>query len=116
MLFALKEDLLDHVNASLTTLEILTLPADLNVQQMLNVHLAKHVKTYIVWTHVQVLDVESMPNVKLSIILQTVSACKDTLEILSHLVDSLLLSLNQWNMKIHVTPILVDQTAIHQES
>ena len=91
MLFAKTEEGQLHVSVYLITLETHMLPADQNVQPMLNVHLAKHVKTCIVWTHVQVLDVESMPNVKLSIILQTVSVCKDTLEILSHLVDSLLL-------------------------
>ena len=61
---AMKETEQPPVNVFQTTLETHMLPADQNVQQMLNVHLPKHVKTCIVWTHVQVLDVESMLNVK----------------------------------------------------
>ena len=64
MLFAKIEEEQLHVSVYLITLETHMLPADQNVQQMLNAHLAKHVKIYIVWTHVQVLDVESMLNVK----------------------------------------------------
>ena len=58
MLFAKTEEEQLHVSVYLITLETLMLPADQNVQPMLNVHLAKHVKTCIVWTHAQVLDVE----------------------------------------------------------
>ena len=64
MLFAKTEEEQLHVSVYLITLETHMLPADLNVQPMLNAHLVKHVKIFIVWTHVQVLDVESMLNVK----------------------------------------------------
>ena len=72
MLFALREDLLDHVNASQTTLEILTLLADQNVQQTVNAPQRKHVKICTVLILVLKQTVATMPNVKLSITFQTV--------------------------------------------
>ena len=80
MLFALREDLLDHVNASQTTLEILTLLADQNVQQTVNAPQRKHVKTCTVLTLVHKQTVATMLNVKLSITFQTVSVSEDILE------------------------------------
>ena len=58
MLFAKIEEEQLHVSVYLITLETHMLPVDQNVQPMQNVHQLKHVKTFIVWTHVQVLDVE----------------------------------------------------------
>ena len=58
MLFAKIEEEQLHVSVYLITLGTHMLPADQNVQQMQNVHLAKHVKTCIVLTPVQQPTVE----------------------------------------------------------
>jgi hypothetical protein len=80
MLYVLKEDLLDHVSASPTILEIHMLVVDLNVRPTVNVHQRKHVKTCIVLIHVLKLAVGTTPNVKWSITFQIVFVYLVTLE------------------------------------
>ena len=80
MLYVLKEDLLDHVSASPTILEIHMLVVDLNVRPTVNVHQRKHVKTCTVLTRVLKRGVATMLSAKLSTTFRTVSACVDTLE------------------------------------
>ena len=104
-----------HVDVSQTILVTHMLPAGLNVQQMQNVHPARHVKTCIVLTPVQLPIVESMLSVKWSIIFPTVSAYRDILETHLHHVANLHLSSHQLRLKIPAIPILVDQTAINQD-
>ena len=115
MLSVKTEEELLPVDVSQTTLETPMLPAGLNVQQMQNVHPARHVKTCIVLTPVQLPIVESMLSVKWSIIFPTVSAYRDILETHLHHVANLHLSLHQLRLKIPAIPILVDQTAILQD-
>ena len=95
MLFVKIEEELLHVNVYQTILVIHMLPVGQNVQQMQNAHLPKHVKTFIVLTHVQLQDVVLMLNVKLLITYQTVFVSKDILEILSLHADSHHWLLNQ---------------------
>ena len=83
MLFALREDLLGLVNASLTTLEILTLPADLNVRPTVNALQRKHVKTSTVLILVLRQTVVTTQNAKWSTTFQTVFVFEDTSETLS---------------------------------
>ena len=82
-LFALREDLLGLVNASLTTLEILTLRADQSVLPTVNAHQRKHVKTSTVLILVLRQTVVTTQNAKWSTTFQTVFVFEDMSETLS---------------------------------
>ena len=90
MLFALREDLLGLVNASLTTLETLMLPADQSVPPTVNALQRKHVKTSTVLILVLRQTVVTTQNAKWSTTFQTVSVSEDMLETLSLHVACLL--------------------------
>ena len=90
MLFALREDLLGLVNVSLTTSEILTLPADLNAPPTVNALQRKHVKTSTVLILVLRQTVVTTQNAKWSTTFQTVFVSEDMSETLSLHVACLL--------------------------
>ena len=115
MQFALRETEQELADALLITLGTLMLLVGLNAQSMQTVHQTRHAQDYTVLTLVQGC-VEQMPSAELSTTSPHAPAIVATQEILSHPAEGFQYQLSRLlHLLTHVIPILVDQTATHQD-